>query len=42
MPELIVEIHAPLTPSDVPEGEYPFPWIDTAMEYLMELEGSRR
>jgi hypothetical protein len=39
VPELVVEIHVPLTPSDVPEGEYPFPWIDAVIEYLMDLEG---
>ncbi len=38
--ELLVEIHVPLTPSSVPEGEYPFPWIDTVMEFLMGLDGS--
>lgn len=41
MAELLVEIHVPLTPSDVPEGEYPFPWIDSAMEFLFELDDSR-
>jgi len=38
--ELLVEIHVPLTCSDVPDGEYPFPWIDEVMEYLFELDGS--
>jgi hypothetical protein len=37
--ELLIEIHVPLTPSGVPEGEYAFPWIDTVMEHLMELDG---
>lgn len=41
MTELLVEIHVPLTPSDVPEGEYRFPWIDTVMEYLLDLDGDR-
>lgn len=41
MPELLVEIHVPLTASDVPEGEYRFPWIDSVMEFLFELEGDR-
>jgi len=39
--ELLVEIHAPLTPSDVPAGEYSFPWIDSVMEFLFELDGSK-
>ena len=41
MAELLVEIHVPLTASDVPEGEYPFPWIDAVMEFLFELDGDR-
>lgn len=41
MADLLVEIHVPLTPSDVPEGEYPFPWIDAVMEFLFELDGSK-
>lgn len=40
MSELLVEIHVPLTPTDVPDGEYPFPWIDTIMEFLVDLDGS--
>lgn len=40
MAETLVEIHVPLTPSDVPEGKYPFPWIDTVIEFLAELDGS--
>jgi len=39
--DLLVEIHVPLTPSHVPAGEYPFPWIDSVMEYLFELDGSK-
>lgn len=41
MSELLVEVHVPLTPSDVGPGEYAFPWIDSIMEYLFELDGSR-
>jgi len=39
MPELVVEIHVPLTrdPS-IPEGEYAFPWIDDITDRLSELE----
>lgn len=40
MAELLVEIHVPLTSVNVPEGEYPFPWIDVVMEHLMSLDGS--
>ncbi|AYF98466.1 hypothetical protein [Protaetiibacter intestinalis] len=40
MADLLVEIHVPLTRRDVPEGEYPFPWIDEVMEFLFELDGS--
>jgi len=39
--ELLVETHVPLTPSDVAEGEYRFPWMDSIMDFLMELDGSR-
>jgi hypothetical protein len=39
--DLLVEIHVPLTPSDVPDGEYRFPWIDSILEYLFELDGSK-
>jgi hypothetical protein len=38
--DLLVEIHVPLTPSEVPDGEYRFPWIDSVMEYLFALDGS--
>ncbi len=41
MAHLLVEIHVPLAPSDVAEGEYPFPWIDSIMEFLADLDGSR-
>ena len=41
MADLLVEIHVPLTPNDVPEGEYPFPWIDSVMEFLFQLDGSK-
>lgn len=41
MSDLLVEIHVPLTPSDVQEGEYPFPWIDSVMEFLFTLDGSK-
>lgn len=40
MAELIVEIHVPLVPSAVPARQYPFPWIDSVMEYLAELDGT--
>ncbi|MFZ8756770.1 hypothetical protein ACO03V_05040 [Microbacterium sp. HMH0099] len=42
MADLLVEIHVPLTPIDVPDGDDPFPWIDTVMEFLFDLEGSSR
>jgi hypothetical protein len=41
MADQLVEIHVPLTPSDVPEGEYLFPWIDSVMEFLFRLDDSR-
>ena len=41
MAELLVEIHVPLTPTDVPEGDYPFPWIDSVMDFLVGLDGER-
>jgi hypothetical protein len=41
MADLLVEIHVPLTPGDVPEGEDLYPWIDSVMEFLFGLDGSR-
>lgn len=40
MAELLVEIHVPVSPIDVPEGKEPFAWIDTVMDFLFELDGS--
>jgi hypothetical protein len=36
---LIIEIHVPFHPAPVvPEGEYPFPWIDVIEDFLHGLE----
>lgn len=42
MVDLVVEIHVPLTPANVPEGEYEYPWIETIMDFLMDLDGKGR
>ncbi|MEU3795535.1 hypothetical protein AB0F07_38070 [Streptomyces fructofermentans] len=36
---MVVEIHVPLlsTP-DLPDGAYPFPWIDDVEDFLSDLE----
>jgi len=40
--DLVVEIHVPLLPApNTAEGEYQYPWIDTVMEYLLDLDGER-
>jgi hypothetical protein len=37
--ETVVEIHVPLvSPSDLPDGAYPFPWIRVVDDLLAELE----
>lgn len=38
---LVVEIHVPLTsPPGLPEGAYPYPWIDEVEDVLAGLEES--
>ncbi|MBT2518288.1 hypothetical protein [Agromyces sp. ISL-38] len=42
MAEIVVEIHVPLiAATGVAEGEYPFSWIDTIEEYIVQLDGER-
>lgn len=37
MPELVVEVHIPLTPDPtVAEGDYAFPWIEEVTEAVIE------
>ncbi|WP_406223325.1 hypothetical protein [Streptomyces canus] len=39
MPTMVVEIHVPLLPTpDLPDGSYPFPWIEEVEEFLSNLE----
>ncbi|MGW5969622.1 hypothetical protein [Streptomyces sp. NPDC055186] len=39
MPTMVVEIHVPLLPApDLPEGAYPFPWIEEIEDFLCDLE----
>lgn len=39
MPIMVVEIHAPLLPTPgLPDGSYPFPWIEEAEDFLSDLE----
>ncbi|MFF9364458.1 hypothetical protein [Streptomyces griseoluteus] len=36
---MVVEIHVPLLPTpDLPDGAYPFPWIDEVEDFLSDLE----
>ncbi|MFC9949796.1 hypothetical protein ACFVIN_04450 [Streptomyces prasinus] len=40
VPILVVEIHVPLLPApNLPEGAYPFPWIEEIEDFLSDLEG---
>ena len=39
MPELVVEVHVPLTKSvELDEGDYAFPWIDEVSEFVASLD----
>lgn len=39
MPTMVVEIHVPLLPTpDLPDGSYPFPWIEEVEDFLSDLE----
>lgn len=40
MADLLVEIHVPLVATVPPGREYPFPWIDSIMEFLADLDGT--
>ncbi|MFF4308426.1 hypothetical protein [Streptomyces sp. NPDC001601] len=36
---MVVEIHVPLVPTpDLPDGAYPFPWIEEIENFLFSLE----
>ncbi|MCX5054666.1 MULTISPECIES: hypothetical protein [unclassified Streptomyces] len=36
---MVVEIHVPLLPTpDLPDGSYPFPWIEEIEDFLSDLE----
>ncbi|MER7837596.1 hypothetical protein ABTY98_17225 [Streptomyces sp. NPDC096040] len=36
---MVVEIHVPLLPiSDLPDGTYPFPWIEEVEDFLSDTE----
>ncbi|MER7185279.1 hypothetical protein ABT404_38460 [Streptomyces hyaluromycini] len=36
---MVVEIHVPLLPTPgLPDGSYPFPWIDEVQDFLSDLE----
>ncbi|WP_237407909.1 hypothetical protein [Streptomyces sp. M2CJ-2] len=36
---MVVEIHVPLLPTpNLPEGAYPFPWIEEIEDFLSDLE----
>ena len=40
MPTMVVEIHVPLLPTpNLPDGSYPFPWIDEVEDFLSEDQG---
>ncbi|MGY5061138.1 hypothetical protein ACWDFR_45115 [Streptomyces sp. 900105755] len=39
MPTVVVEIHVPLLPTPgLPDGSYPFPWIEEVEDFLSVLE----
>lgn len=39
MPTMVVEIHVPLLPAPgLPDGSYPFPWIEEVEDFLSDLE----
>nr|QIY93111.1 hypothetical protein HEP87_01395 [Streptomyces sp. S1D4-11] len=39
MPTMVVEIHVPLLRMpDLPDGSYPFPWIEEIENFLSDLE----
>ncbi|MEU6198318.1 hypothetical protein [Streptomyces sp. NPDC047061] len=39
MPTTVVEIHVPLLPTPhLPDGAYPFPWIEDVEDFLFALE----
>ncbi|MGY3204723.1 hypothetical protein [Streptomyces sp. TE5632] len=39
VPTMVVEIHVPLLPTpELPEGAYPFPWIEEIEDFLSDLE----
>mgnify|MGYP007010097149 FL=1 len=39
MPTMVVEIHVPLLPTPgLPDGSYPFPWIEEIEDFLSDLE----
>jgi hypothetical protein len=39
VPTMVVEIHVPLLPTPgLPDGSYPFPWIEEAEDFLSSLE----
>ena len=41
VPQLVVEIHVPLTPAPAAaNGDYQYPWIDEVEDHLAALEGA--
>jgi hypothetical protein len=39
VPTMVVEIHVPLSPTpNVPDGAYPYPWIEEVEDFLADLE----
>ncbi len=39
VPTMVVEIHVPLLPTPgLPDGSYPFPWIEEVEDFLSDLE----
>jgi hypothetical protein len=42
VPATVLEIHVPLLPTPgLPEGSYPFPWIEEVGDLLSDLEDQR-
>jgi hypothetical protein len=39
VPTMVVEIHVPMSPTpNVPDGAYPYPWIEEVEDFLADLE----
>lgn len=42
MSEPLIEVHIPLVPAVVPEGQYPYPYLESIEDFLFRLDGQGR